>query len=125
MEKRDISIIVPIYHGKQYIDAIIAQIEKCIKKLEKKYMVELLLVNDAPEEKLGEYCSESMDIVVLNTDCNRGIHGARVRGLESCQGEFVLFLDQDDKITEDYLQSQISKMDNCDAIVCRAIHAKK
>lgn len=80
MEKT--SIIVPIYRGGKYIDGMIAQIEDCAAKCDSVCALELLFVNDDPPEPVGNLASEMMEIKVIETERNRGIHGARVRGLE-------------------------------------------
>ncbi len=121
-----INIIVPIYHGKKYINDLIRQAEECAVRVISECKVQLILVNDAPEDPIEEkYVSETIDIVILNTTMNRGIHGARVFGFEHCEGDFVLFLDQDDRIALDYLVSQLEKIHDADAVVCRVIHENK
>lgn len=121
-----ISIIVPVYYGKKYIEPMIKQFELCAEQLNKKYDIELIFSNDAPGDCLEEiYASELITVVVLNTDMNRGIQGARVKGLEHSRGEYVLFLDQDDMIKPSYLRSQLEKIQECDAVVCRAIHEER
>lgn len=116
-----ISIIVPLYYGKKYIRAIIEQIEANAENISCK--VELLLVNDAPDDPINEsWISNTIQIRIMNTDINRGIHGARVRGLENASGQYVLFLDQDDKIAPMYLKSQLACIGGTDAVVCRVIH---
>ena len=125
MAYEKISIIVPIYYGKRYIDAMIRQVEMCRRFLANHYIVELILINDAPNDMLDAYASGTIEVIVLNTNVNRGIQGARIRGLSVCHGEYVLFLDQDDKIAPEYLASQIKCIQGYDASVCRAIHEKK
>lgn len=121
-----ISIIVPIYYGKKYIQSIIQQVEGCTVTLPDTYCVELILINDAPDDNIDiTYFSKKIKIVIKNTYKNRGIHGARVYGLECCEGQYILFLDQDDKIMPEYLTSQIQLIKNSDAIVCRCIHENK
>lgn len=121
-----ISIIVPIYHGKKYIASLIEQVEACKQKLNKGIKVELVLSNDSPDDKLEEiYASNLVNIVLVNTHINRGIHGARVQGLKACRGEYVVFLDQDDKIFPEYIDSQLKHIENNPAVVCRCIHEKK
>lgn len=117
----DISVIVPIYRGKKYINSIIEQIEGCAKKIDGQ-QVELLLVNDYPEDILENQNSEFISIHVLNADTNMGIQGARIRGIRACKGECVLMLDQDDRISDNYLKSQVSVLSdkNVDAVICRA-----
>lgn len=121
-----ISVIVPIYYGKKYIQPIIEQVEKCCKYINKHYLVELILVNDAPDDYIEvEFKSDCMDIIILNTNKNRGIQGARIYGLQNCKGEYILFLDQDDKIEPHYLVSQLECIGEQDAVVCQVIHENK
>ncbi len=121
-----ISVIVPIFHGKQYMDGLVRQVEECREKISNEDQVELIFVNDDPNETiLAEFSSQSIGITILPTDCNRGIHGARVRGLERSQGKYVLFLDQDDQIHPDYFMSQLSCIEDHDGAVCQVIHEKK
>lgn len=118
-----LSVIVPIYQGQKYITNLVKMTEACAGKLDKNVAVELILSNDAPEDKIEEnYLSETIDVVVLNTDINKGIHGARVRGLSHCKGDYVVFLDQDDWISDNYLISQLQMIKNrkADASICRA-----
>lgn len=121
-----VSVIVPVYHGKKYIDQVVRQVDDCWKYAEGKINIELLLVNDAPDDPLShDYSSKYIDIVVLNTEVNRGVQGARIKGLEYCKGSHILFLDQDDRIAPDYLKSQLEKINGHDAVVCKAIHERK
>ena len=119
---KKISIIVPIFHGRKYIDHMIVQVKKCAEKGENRYALELLFVNDDPTEKIGCLVSENIRIKVVETDINRGIHAARVRGLERCTGDYVLFLDQDDRIRPEYFESQLPYLENADAVVCKLLH---
>lgn len=117
-----ISIIVPMFHGKKYINDMITQLEKCVEEGDGKYTLELLLVNDDPSVSLGDVFSAKISVRVFETDKNRGIHATRVRGLKHCTGEYVLFLDQDDRIKPIYFSSQLSCLGETDAVVCRLLH---
>ena len=117
-----ISVIVPVFHGRKYIDSMIAQIEKCAVMCCGGDSLELLFVNDDPDEPIGARASEKVEIKVIETDVNRGIHGARVRGLERCTGDYVLFLDQDDRIAREYFVSQLAHLGDADAAVCKLLH---
>jgi len=122
-----VTVIVPVYYGQKYIKNIIEQVESARKHMAPEDVVELLLVNDAPDAPIEErvYHSEFIEIVVLNTDVNRGIHGTRVWGVSHAKGEYVVFLDQDDVIYEKYVCDQLDKIGDADAIVCRLINAGK
>lgn len=122
----DISVIVPIYHGKQYITGLVRQMEENCKKILRDYTVELILVNDDPDSHLEKnYSSPLIEVVNMDTDCNRGIHGTRVRGLGKSRGEYVVFLDQDDEIAPDYLDTQLKCIGDNSAVVCQLIHEGK
>ena len=132
----EISIIVPIYHGKKYIENMIRQIAACALESKGDYTLELLFVNDDPGECIGslsmytqaclpDLFSAGMEIRTIETEQNRGIHGARVRGLEHCTGDYVLFLDQDDCIKPEYFSSQLTHLGEADAVVCKLLHEGK
>lgn len=117
-----VSIIVPMYYGKKYLNSILNQIEQCAQNVEH-ILIELILYNDSPDEKIcvpeGRY---SYCIKIFNSEINCGIHGARVQGLKQATGDYVLFLDQDDRIAPSYIGKQLACIGTADAVVCRAIH---
>lgn len=118
-----VDVIVPIYKGQHYIDGIISQLEACLARMRRDFRVGLILVNDDPEDVFQrDYVSETIDVVVAETDQNRGIHGARVRGLSYCTGDYVVFLDQDDRLSENYFQSQLDALGSADAVICKALN---
>ena len=111
-----ISVIVPVYYGRSCIRDVIGMIER--NAVEAGSAVELIFVNDSPKERIDDICTSSkIHIVLLNNTCNQGIHYSRVRGIRSAHGEYVLMLDQDDNISDDYLSSQIARIGNADMIV--------
>ena len=119
-----ISVIIPVYKGKKYIEKQVAQIEAAAKNVKGK--LELIFVNDDPSEPLDDSLhSEIIDIVVLQTDRNRGIQGARVYGLSVARGEYVHFLDQDDEISVDFYSSQLEGIGNSDLIYCRCYNGNR
>ena len=117
-----VSVVIPMYHGKIYLGNILKQIETCAQYA-RNVDVELTLYNDSPDEEV-KVCGNqySYQINVINPGCNSGIHGARVRGLKNSTGEYVLFLDQDDKLAPSYLVKQLECIGSADAAVCRVIN---
>lgn len=121
-----ISVIVPVFFGEKYIPNMIVQIEACRKYLDDRDYIEIIFINDAPDAPLSDnWESESVHIIIINTDENVGIHGARVKGLKECQGDYVLFLDQDDLIRPQFFNKQLIAIRKNDAAVCKAIHDSK
>ena len=118
MSYTKVSVIIPIYKGAKFINKQVQQIEAAAKRVGD--TLELIFVNDYPEESLDEtFCSDIVDVVYLQTDRNRGIQSARVYGLSHARGEYIHFLDQDDEIMPDYYVSQLSSIGDADIVYCR------
>lgn len=117
-----VSIISPIYKGKRYIASLIEQAETCKIVAGQAVDVELILSNDYPNEPLETYESNIIKIIVLNAEDNGGIQKARIRGLEVSNGDYITFLDQDDKLYPEYIKSQLGAIGDVDAVVCRCIN---
>lgn len=111
-----ISVIVPVFHGRGYIKDIIGMVERnaaCVDG-----PVELVFVNDSPEETIDDVCiGRGISVLLFDNDQNRGIHYSRARGIRNSHGEYLLILDQDDRISDYFLISQMEKIGKADMIV--------
>lgn len=115
-----VSVIVPLYKGGKYIASIVKNVYQMMKYLKIKKSeeeVELIFVNDYPEELIDKITKKEMKITFIFHPVNLGIHQARISGLEAAKGEYVLFLDQDDYVEEDFLYSQLEAIQNRDMVV--------
>lgn len=96
-----ISIIIPVYNIKEYL-------EICIKSiLNQNYAnFEVLLVNDGSTDGSELICKnyelEYDEVRVINKQ-NGGLSDARNTGLLDAKGEYILFLDGDDFLRENIL----------------------
>lgn len=119
---KKISVIIPIYKGKQYIPGIIRMLEENGKSLNniEPAEIEAVFVNDFPEEALGpiEPGAGFISLVIVENKENRGIHFSRVQGFLRSKGEYVLFLDQDDTISPVCLREQLKELHHYDAVIC-------
>ncbi len=96
-----ISVIVPVYKVEKYlracIDSILAQTFTDF---------ELILVDDGSPDNCGAICDEyrSRDerIIVIHKE-NGGVVEARIFGLKKAIGDYVIFIDADDKWTRSAL----------------------
>lgn len=115
----DVSVIIPIYQGRRYLKYWLDILADNFKNYQKVYKMqcEAIIVNDYPDEKL-ELEEKTIDIAVYNLEKNRGIHGARIFGFYKAKGNYIVFLDQDDRITNNYLVSQRKLIGRADAVVC-------
>lgn len=122
MHLKKVSVIIPIYKGTAYISDLIRMLEdnwKSANKIEK-VDIELVLVNDYPEDEISvdQKLSENITLIVISNKRNRGIHFSRVNGFLHSTGDYILFLDQDDEISPIYLKEQLKMIDGYDAVVC-------
>ena len=97
-----ISIIVPVYKVEQYLP-------KCIDSiLSQTYQDwELLLIDDGSPDNSGKICDEYAQkderIRVFHKE-NGGVSRARNLGLDNAEGDYVMFVDSDDWLSNDCLQ---------------------
>lgn len=66
--------------------------------------------------KISQY--SDMEVVVSYNPQNLGIHKSRVNGINLAHGDYILLLDQDDSITDDYLKEQLNAIESADISVC-------
>ena len=98
-----ISVIVPIYNVEQYlhecIDSIISQTYNNL---------EIILVDDGSPDRCPQICDEYKQkdnrICVIHKN-NGGQSDARNKGLEVATGKFISFIDGDDVITKDFVET--------------------
>lgn len=124
-----ISIITPIYEGSAYMEAYL----KCIQKAAARYSkaagnsVEVIFINDSPWEELvyPKDLIKNFELHCIANEKNYGIHKSRIHGVMEATGEYILFLDQDDEITEDALTLLASKAKGADIVLGNGIFEKK
>lgn len=119
-----ISVIIAFYNGEKYLDEIFTYIRANARSLsEKGYHLELVIVNDNAGKALDitNPHQDDYDLVIINNRENLGTHGSRVRGVESCHGDHVIFVDQDDLLTDDALIKHMEHIGDCDVSVSNAI----
>ncbi|SFO26667.1 Glycosyltransferase involved in cell wall bisynthesis [Pseudobutyrivibrio sp. UC1225] len=102
MEKL-VSIILPIYNVEKYLD-------RCMNSvLNQSYKnIEVIMVDDGAKDSCPEKCEDwakkDSRVKVVHKQ-NAGLGEARNTGLEYVNGEFVFFLDSDDYVSEDLVES--------------------
>ena len=101
MSNPKISVITTVYNVGQYIEKTI---ESMLSQSFKDW--EMLLVNDCtPDdsvEKIMRY--DDPRLVLINNKMNVGAGKARQVGIDNAKGDFILFLDGDDWLSEECLE---------------------
>jgi len=126
-----VSVITPFYNGNKYMKQLFDVLENNLRMLRKDYPnanLELVIVNDSPSSIVEiPDVNTSFIYKIVNHEKNAGIHQARVTGLNNCNGDYILFLDQDDVLLERAIVSQIKILfeKNADAVICNAYMEKE
>ena len=105
-----LSIIIPAYNAEAYLpqclDSILAQ----------KYQnCEVIVVDDGSTDGTAALLEHYPDVKTIHQE-NRGMSTARNRGLEEAQGEYILFVDSDDLLTDGALATLASELNGEDII---------
>ena len=104
-----ISVIVPVYNAektlRRCVDSILSQ---------EFHDFELLLIDDGSKDGTPEICDENAEndkrVRVFHKE-NGGVSSARNLGIDNANGKWVVFVDSDDYISENYLNG----LQNCDS----------
>lgn len=117
----DISVIIPLYKGNRYYNRLINMMDENLayQRFYESCNVEVIFVNDYPEEKivLDNESHRYVVKMILQSE-NRGIHASRVTGLKEAEGNYIVMLDQDDLVKENWLSSQWNKIKATQAEYC-------
>ena len=101
MKKIFLSFIVPAYNTSRYIG-------ECIDSLESQNYsnYEIIIINDGSIDNTKkiceEYCKKYDNIKLINQN-NKGVSYSRNLGIQEAKGEYIWFIDSDDKIKKDVL----------------------
>lgn len=113
-----VSVVVPIYNVKKYIDR---EVKSILAQTMSEW--ELILVDDGSTDNVREileaYVSMDKRIRTIYHETNQGVAGARRTGWLHSEGEFVCFFDADDWVEPNALESLYNTATEKDAdIIC-------
>lgn len=103
-----ISVIIPIYNVEKYLRKCVGSVVNQTYK-----NLEIILIDDGSTDSCGkicdEYAEEDSRILVKHTN-NQGPASARNIGIDICSGEYISFIDSDDFVSSQYIESLYSTM---------------
>lgn len=120
-----ISLIIPIYNVEDYV-------EKCLESaLRQNYSnLEILIIDDCSTDKSMEVVNKVIkkyperNALIISHTQNKGLGAARNTGIAQAKGEYIMFLDSDDYISQGYINSLLhftltNKLElTCGAVLC-------
>ncbi|MCX4364232.1 MAG: glycosyltransferase [Bacilli bacterium] len=100
----ELSIIIPVYNTPINI------LERCIESIKKieKINYEIIIVNDGSTKEKSEQYQKLIDSNIFVYDKNNGgVSSARNYGIDKSKGKYIMFVDSDDIIFSEVLDSKI------------------
>ncbi|MDU4884833.1 glycosyltransferase family 2 protein [uncultured Clostridium sp.] len=98
-----ISVIIPMYNASKYI-------ERCLKSIiEQTYKtLEIIVIDDGSTDNSTDIIKEFLKIdkrIKIIQKKNSGVSDSRNFGIDNAQGEWICFVDSDDYIEKDYIET--------------------
>ena len=109
-----VSIIIPAYNAEKHI-------EKCIESIlcQTEHQIEIIIVDDGSVDNTLNICnkikSEHNNIKVISQN-NAGVNAARKKGYENSSGDWIMFVDADDTLPSNSIQSLLSESHGYDIV---------
>lgn len=114
-----VSIIVPAYNAEAHLLTCLSSIAAQDFK-----DTEILVIDDGSTDASGriarEFAAADPRFRVLSLETNQGVMAARAAGVRLCGGEFIGFVDSDDRIEASMISKMLQRLqtDNSDIAIC-------
>lgn len=111
-----ISVVIPVFNGQDVI-------RKCLDSLMKQTLkdFEILIINDGSKDKTEEICLQYANLfpekIRYYFQNNSGVSKARNNGIKLAKGKYICFIDSDDYVEPQYLESFFNNCNDVDLVV--------
>ncbi len=110
-----VSIIIPVYNMEKYVEKTILSI------LNQSYSsFEVIIIDDGSTDDSYSICKKYADEdqrIKLYSQANSGVSAARNAGIKYANGKYLIFVDSDDELLENSIQSRIATLSNAELII--------
>lgn len=97
-----VTVIIPTYNGSRWLPEAISSVRS-----QSFQDYEIIIVDDGSTESIATQIPDDPRIIYVHQE-NSGTSNARNRGLQMARGEYIAFLDHDDKWKENKLEKQVN-----------------
>ena len=107
------SVIVPVYNAEGFLERSVGSV---LRQTFEDW--ELILIDDGSSDSSSEICrkySESDKRIKFISKANTGVSDTRNAGIAAARGEYIVFLDADDYLSENCLEASEAALDGNDA----------
>lgn len=98
------SVIIPVYNAEKTL-------RRCVESLVlgRERHMEVILVEDCSKDGSWEVCrelaAEFPNVICIQNEKNSGVSYTRNQGIDAARGEYILFVDSDDWVSERYAEA--------------------
>lgn len=106
----NVCVVIPVYN-------VGNKINKCVESLlfGKYKDINIILIDDCSEDDSWEYCvtlSNKFDrVTAIQNEKNSGVSFTRNKGIELSDSRYIVFVDSDDWVSENYLQELVDSIE--------------
>lgn len=98
-----LSLIIPVYNNEEFMVKLLPQLEKQLTD-----EVEVIICDGTPTDT--SYIDSYTNIHIKEED--KGVGDARNKGLERATGEYIGFIDSDDMVADNYIESILNAIES-------------
>lgn len=117
MKKKLLSIIIPVYNGEKYIENCLASVDTFSDE-----NVEILVIDDGSTDNTKNICSRFKNIKYYKNK-NHGVSYSRNYGIKHATGKFLMFVDSDDLLVDNWYENIKSLLLNTDYDIIYLSHS--
>ena len=104
-----LSIIIPYYDTYEETKKLLSILEAQLTD-----EVEIIIIEDSQDDRVLEF----KNCKLIRSKTNYGLSWARNQGIKKAKGEYLVFIDSDDSISDDYIQTILNKINTSDFDYC-------
>ncbi len=124
-----ISFVIPCYNSEKYVTHTVQKLKEVITKDLSQYETEIILVNDGSKDntfqKLKEIAITTNNVIAIDFTRNFGQHSAIMAGLNQCDGEIIVALDDDGQTPPEEIKKLLDALDEETDVVYAKYEEKK
>ena len=117
-----VSVIVPVYNVEKYLPTCLdSLVQQTLKE------IEIIVVNDGSTDNslsiMQQYAKKYPDKIKIYSKENGGLSDARNAGMKIANGEYISFIDSDDYISCDFIETlyNVMKAEKSDIVECDTV----
>lgn len=108
-----VTVIIPVYNSEKYIGKCI---ESILKQTYNDY--EIMVVNDGSKDNsqkiIDEYKNKYPEKIIAIKQENKGVSITRNESIKRANGKYIMFIDNDDYIDNDYIETFVREAEKDD-----------